>query len=153
MVERRIFSRIRRFPALFLVLQAGLEDAADIPPAIQHSLDTDFISPRLVINDIAASVDDPKTQSLVTGGPARMRAKVGMLSELGQGLFRVRPETLGCLNLMVGCQPGIDQRQISLGPPADHHLHPAFLARYRPRCQISARTFWVSRRCGLSLPA
>src|SRR5690348_11373959 len=123
-----------------------------IPPPIQDALNRNVRSLVFVENDIVASADEPKAEALVASDPSGMRPKLGMFSKLAERLFSPHPEQLSRFYIVVGCEPGINSREVLLRPLADEHSHQDCLASALPRCQIPANTFLVKGRCGLSLP-
>src|SRR6266446_3002621 len=118
----------------------------NVSPTIQHALNGEVISADFVINDAIGSTDDPKPQPLMASCPSGMRTKVGMFSELSEGLFCLQSEMVRRVQVVVGCHVGINSRQVPFCPLTDDYRHRELVAYERPRCQISARTFWVNSR-------
>lgn len=127
-------------------LQPGFHDPPHITAAVEHAFDGNFVRAVFIIDYARRAADNPVTQMLMPRRPRRMGAGLRMFPQQRQGLLNALPEQLRCLLAMPHRHPGIQPRQVILGPPADQDFHRARLADRRPRAQISPSTRGVSAR-------
>jgi hypothetical protein len=82
------------------LFSAKLNNARDIAPAIQHSLDANPTSIRQIVDQEIGSADNPESQRLVSRSPSGMRTRHRVLDKEFCRLLRQPKKSVSRLNAL-----------------------------------------------------